>query len=80
MKIEEHLDDCGEDLSSLKGVELCSLAWTSSLDEEAEPITSETAHAHACGGVMFFYVVWTLHYTGYAASEHGCSAEHYCLE
>jgi acyl-homoserine-lactone acylase len=24
MKIEEHVDDCGEYLSSLKGVELCS--------------------------------------------------------
>ena len=45
MKIEEHFDDCGEDLSSLKGVELYSLAWTSPLDEDAEPIASETAHA-----------------------------------
>ena len=45
MNIEEHFDDCGDDLSSLKGVELCSLAWTSPLDEDAEPIMSETAHA-----------------------------------
>ena len=45
MNIEEHFDDCGEDLSSLKGVELCSLAWTSSLDEDAERIMSDTAHA-----------------------------------
>jgi hypothetical protein len=54
MKVEDHFDDCGEDLSSLKGVELCSLAWTSSLDEEAEPYMSETAHAHECDGVMIF--------------------------
>ena len=57
MKIEDHFDDCGEDLSSLKGVELCSLAWTSSLDEEAEPFMSETAYAHECDGIttrMFY--------------------------
>ena len=54
MKIEDHFDDCGEDLSSLKGVELCSLAWTSSLDEEAEPCMSETAYARECDGISKF--------------------------
>jgi hypothetical protein len=41
-------------LSSLKGVELCSLAWTSTLYEEAEPSMSETAHARECDGVPTF--------------------------
>ena len=45
MKIEDHFDDCGEDLILLKGVELCFLAWTSSLNEDAAPLMSDTAHA-----------------------------------
>ena len=45
MKIEDHFDDCGEYISSLKAVELCSLAWTSSLNEDAAPLKSDRAHA-----------------------------------
>ena len=60
MKIGDHFDDCGEDLNSLTGVELCALAWTSSLDEEAESVMSETSHAHECKRCHDFYALRTM--------------------
>jgi hypothetical protein len=52
--VEEHYDDRGEDLSALQGTDLCSMAWTDTLMEEAEPGTAENAHHLECDGLSSF--------------------------
>ena len=54
MKVDEHYDDCGEDLSSLTGSEMCSLAWTTSLHEDARPLIADEEHSNACDGLNLF--------------------------
>ena len=52
--VEEHYDDCGEDLSALQGADLCTMAWTDTLMEEAEPVVAENAHHLDCDGLSSF--------------------------
>ena len=49
--IEEHVDDCGEDLSSLKGSDTVAVAWTSSIPEDAHHYLEDEAHALLCDGL-----------------------------
>ena len=48
--VEEHFDDCGEDLSSLKGAETIA-AWTSSIFEDAHHGLEDEAHSAICDGL-----------------------------
>ena len=47
--VEEHFDDCGEDLSSLKGAEIIT-AWTSSIFEDVHHSLEDEAHSPVCDG------------------------------
>ena len=54
--VEEHFDDCGEDLSSLKGIDTCSVAWATELDDAFPKLTDES-HSLICDGLertMFY--------------------------
>ena len=54
--VEEHFDDCGEDLSSLTGSDTIAVAWTSSIPEDAHHCLEDEAHSLICDGlerVMF---------------------------
>ena len=45
LQFEEHYNDCGEDLSSLTGAEMFSLAWATSLHEDAKPLIADEARS-----------------------------------
>ena len=54
MTVEEHFDDCGEDLSSLPGDETCTLAWTTPLHEDSLPLIPEEAYSTECDRLWAF--------------------------
>ncbi|MFM7988386.1 MAG: hypothetical protein ACKPKO_54650, partial [Candidatus Fonsibacter sp.] len=49
--VEEHFDDCGEDLSSLKGLDSLSIAWTSATPDEDRYMLVDEAHSKICDGL-----------------------------
>ena len=49
--VEEHFDDCGEDLSSLKGLDSPSIAWTSAIPDEDQYMLVDEAHSDIGDGL-----------------------------
>ena len=54
MEVEEHVDDCGEDLSSLPGVESCTFAWTTTLHDDSLPMVPDEAYSTECDRLWAF--------------------------
>jgi len=52
--IEDHWDDCGEDLRGLKDINLAGAAWISHLDNDVEPLVPETAFSDVFDGMDMF--------------------------
>ena len=63
-KIEYHYADCGEDLSSLTGVDTCSLAWATTLQEDARPLLADAEHSVECDGISTVMLLGPLHTLG----------------
>ena len=53
-QVEEHVDDCGEDMSSLPGADTCTFAWTANLDDDSLPLRSGNRYITECDGLWTF--------------------------
>ena len=74
--VEQHYDDCGEDLSSLQGADICSMAWTDTLMEESQPLIAEDAHHLECDGLSSFMLFWAMCHSGHEAPDGSTIATH----